>query len=380
MPRKSRKKSKHHFYINRKKVFSMKTMYNILVWLFAVLCILFVINIYFSAVDYVKKSDIWVQNNEIKFMFIDNVWEIHDINKDLLEHGADNKRDYLFDDEFVAQINSGTMTWDTINTWDTSKIENKNPTVNKDFDKDIDNKKDLEEKKWCKSPRWKLMEHGESVLAYQQRKDVPDICNIQRRVCNDWILWWTFSQKACKTDLPYEYTKETVVLYNEKIIDPLIQPDDSVPINKRETFDTDGKIDGVSLPDTLRNNDVNNSIMNDEKEVDQKSMIKPNCIAPWWEIVLNWQFVKAYKYKNWFIDHQCEVQLRPCMDWYLEWLYTQQSCKHRDISFEDFMDWYFEKDQPSILRIIETLNKDIPENEILIEKWSIRDMIANLWN
>lgn len=377
MVRRAKKKVKHHFYENKKKI-SIKTLYSILVWMFAFVCILFVINIYFGTMEYVEENPIWIQE-EMKLIFIDDNWDTHNIDQELLEHGADSKWDYLFDDKFIQQINSWN-TWVDIKT--NENIINTGKTQENVIKKDpiTSTVNIIEEKKWCRTPRWKIMEHWESVLAYQQRSDTPDICNIQRRICNDWILLWNFQQKACKTNVAYYYKKEEVISYNEKKIDPLIQPWKDVPINKWEVFDIDWKINPSINPDTIWDNNINNPSNSEWNTVEQESMIRPNCISPRWEIILNWQFVKAYKYKNWFIDHPCEVQLRPCDNWNLEWLYTQQSCKHRDISFEDFMDGYFDKDQPSILRIIETLNKDIPENEVVIEKNSIWNMISNLWN
>jgi hypothetical protein len=40
----------------------------------------------------------------------------------------------------------------------------------------------------CTTPWNTTLEHGESVIAYEQRKDVPNICNAQRRTCNDGVL------------------------------------------------------------------------------------------------------------------------------------------------------------------------------------------------
>lgn len=397
----SKRKYKHKFYGGKKKI-SIRFFYNFLILAIVCLSLFLVISIYFSAVDYIKRSEIIAEKKEMQFMFIDWQWTEHNITQEASEHWASSKRDYLFQDYSTGEIiwtwtinSSWTFstwklltwtqsTWSLIknNTWTNKillppqeKLVNKLDVKNNTLEKDSDIPK-----KSCTTPRWKIIGDSKFVLAYQQRQDVPDICNIQRRTCNDWVLGWSFTQKSCKTDIPYTYTTDSVILYNEKKIDPLIQPWNDLPINKGENFDNNGQINGVKVPDTVRNNTINESLESGEKTVNQIEDIQPNCISPRWDIVLNWQFVKAYMYKNWFINHPCEVQLRPCMQWSLEWTYKNASCKHRDIAFEDFMNWYFKKEQPSIQRIIETLNTDIPENEVVIEKPWIWNMISNLRN
>ena len=45
------------------------------------------------------------------------------------------------------------------------------------------------------------MEHGASVLAYEQRADSPNICNIQRRSCWNGKLSGSFTQRSCDESL-----------------------------------------------------------------------------------------------------------------------------------------------------------------------------------
>lgn len=60
-----------------------------------------------------------------------------------------------------------------------------------------DQKNQIFEYQSCLSPRGYEMEHGASVLAYQQRSDTPNICNIQRRSCFNGKLSGTFTQRSC---------------------------------------------------------------------------------------------------------------------------------------------------------------------------------------
>jgi len=387
----SKKKYKQRFYGNKKKWMSIKFFYNFLIFIIVCLGLFLVISIYFSAVDYINRSQIISEKKDMQFMFVDNNWVEHNISEESTEHWASSKWDYLFKDYNTWDIigtwilnNSWNInTWSlnswVVNTWVVkSWYTNEKIIVKPDIKKDTVEKVSDIPKKNCTTPRWKILEHWKSILAYQQRSDVPDICNIQRRICNDGVLWWSFEQKSCKTNMPYEYTRWEVTLYNEKIVDPLIQPDKDVPINKWATFDNQWKINWYSDADTIRNNNIDSSSQINDKTADQTDIIRPNCISPWWDIVLNWQFIKAYRYKNWFSNHPCEVQLRPCLQWDLEGIYKNASCKHRDIAFEDFMVWYFDNEQPSMQRIVETLNKDIPESDVIIKKWSIWNTISNL--
>lgn len=387
-----KKKHKQHFYGNKKKYISVRFFYNFLIFIIVFLSLFLVMSIYFSAVDYINRSQVIAEKKDMQFMFVDNQWIEHNISEEATDHWASSKWDYLFKDYTTWDIIGTWMvatgnlnaswninTWNKLNTWSVkswnintkliSKLNIKKNTVEKITDIP---------KKNCLTPRWKIIEHWKSILAYKQRNDVPDICNIQRRVCTDGILWWDFEQKACKTNMPYTYTKEPIISYNEKKINPLMQPGKNVPINKWADFNTQWKLKPTNDADTIWNNSIDTALQSWDKTVPQMETIIPNCISPRGGIVLNGQFVKAYKYKNGFINHTCEVELRPCMQWDLEWNYKNASCKHRDISFEDFMDWYFDKEQPSMKRIIETLNKDIPENEVIIKKWSIRGNLSNL--
>jgi hypothetical protein len=62
------------------------------------------------------------------------------------------------------------------NDEDISDIEIKNNDTQKQLD---------EIKNDCITPWNNVIKDGEYVLAYQQRDDVPTICNVQRRSCSD---------------------------------------------------------------------------------------------------------------------------------------------------------------------------------------------------
>lgn len=66
----------------------------------------------------------------------------------------------------------------------------------------------------CKTPWSYEMEHGESVLAYEQRSDAPHVCNIQRRTCFNGKLSGSFTQKSCDETLNGNIKKSDFISKN----------------------------------------------------------------------------------------------------------------------------------------------------------------------
>ena len=90
--------------------------------------------------------------------------------------------------DYVWNWTGQTQTWTVKSTWDVKRTY-----------------------KSCITPWNYVVQHWEYVLAYQQRTDVPDICNVQKRVCKDGKLWWTYTQWYCNEDVEYKYTKENMM-------------------------------------------------------------------------------------------------------------------------------------------------------------------------
>ena len=205
----------------------------------------------------------------------------------------------------------------------------------------------------CKTPRGVTLKHKESILAYQQRKDVPDICNVQRRTCNDGVLDWTFTQPACDESVIYvngskssknttsesvnvvSYTRKEVVSYNTATKNELIQTPRYAK-NEWAEFDKNWKIkQGTEQPKTNRVNGDSWLIWDyDSKE--QKNIKHYNCKSPWWEVVQHWQFVRAYELPFWFTNANCRVELRLCIDWELMWSYEYNECQYLDVTYEEY--------------------------------------------
>ncbi|MBO4203658.1 hypothetical protein J5893_02375 [bacterium] len=68
------------------------------------------------------------------------------------------------------------------------------------------------------------MQHGESVLAYEQDENTYNICKIERRVCRDGKLSGTFDLQSCVLNSQYRYFQEPFEVYN----DPRVEDDDSL--------------------------------------------------------------------------------------------------------------------------------------------------------
>ena len=207
----------------------------------------------------------------------------------------------------------------------------------------------------CKAPWWDTIKHNESILAYQQRSDVPDICNVQRRTCNDWVLDWSFSQPSCNENVIYvssnsynvssewgnnvvTYTRKTVTTKNDVKKGDLIQTPKYAK-NEKAEFDTKWKIkNGEKEPITdWDNNDKYWSIWdyNSEEQINIKYR---NCQAPWGEVVQHGQFIRAYELTFGFTNASCSVELRLCVDWELKWSFEYQDCEYLDVTYEEYND------------------------------------------
>ena len=57
------------------------------------------------------------------------------------------------------------------------------------------------EERPCMTPWGYELEHGQSVLAYEQRSDAINVCNIQRRICKNGKLSWSYTQASCDETL-----------------------------------------------------------------------------------------------------------------------------------------------------------------------------------
>ena len=190
----------------------------------------------------------------------------------------------------------------------------------------------------CMTPRWYKIVHWDSVLAYQQMKNAPDICNIERRFCWKWKLSWTYTQQWCSINTNYTYEKwweiEVSTEQDDTNPDVIQNPDWSVKVNDKEIWSS-FVFERPSQTSTPGYYQTDNIVV--DEEVDQTKKPHWDCTAPRWEKVKHWQIVQAFKHANWFSDAPCEAQIRICSMGYLKWSYTESTCKTRDTSFIDWI-------------------------------------------
>ncbi len=307
---------------------------------------------------------------ELTYIFVDEYWNEYDIFEPI--HGAATDWSFLFDDDAAETIETDieNMPSTPIQTdyltdvvddkreekqaLEEQQLEERLDAIDTGVDintliKDVDSiKQDNIEKKYenCITPWDTVLKHWESVIAYEQRKDVPTICNAQRRVCNDWVLNWTYSQWACREDVEYKFTKVKVVSYNNKTPWELIQ-NPWYAKNDSSEFDTRGKIN----PDTkIPKTDWDNSVKDWTKKDSNINLWKKtnyNCTSPWWDVVQHGQFIKAYRSPVWYTDQLCQVELRLCLDWVLNWAYTNKTCEYVWVSSQDYVEWNVDVTKPS---------------------------------
>lgn len=254
--------------------------------------------------------------------------EEEDITTDNNTNYLDNK-DYILDDNKLENIleNNINENVEEINENNDLIIDENKNIVQEELDQIKDN---------CITPWNNVLKDGEYVLAYQQRADVPTICNIQKRSCIDWVLKWTYIQASCKEDIKYEYTKVKVVSFNNKKHGELIQ-NPWYAKNDSSVFDTNGKLNEKSKwSNTTRNNSHNKPVTNQSSEnLTHKNYY--NCTSPWWDIVWHWQFIKAYISPLWFVDQKCQAELRLCLNWVLKWQSSYKTCEYKDMTYLDYI-------------------------------------------
>ena len=189
----------------------------------------------------------------------------------------------------------------------------------------------------CMTPWWYKIAHWDSVLAYEQMKDTPDICNIERRFCWKWKLSGTYTQQWCSINNDYTYEQWWDIKVETKVNDWFEwnirqNADGSVTLkNKGNLWKS------VIWNGTYTTFNDSDNIRPEDPEVEQTTRPYWDCTAPWWEKVKHWQFVQAFKHANWFSDAPCEAQIRLCSMWGLMWTFTESTCKTWDTSFIDWV-------------------------------------------
>ena len=221
----------------------------------------------------------------------------------------------------------------------------------------------------CMTPRWYKIPHWDSVLAYQQMDNAPDICNIERRFCWKWKLSWTYTQQWCSINPNYTYeqrweadvpTKEKESRYKTSQNDDWTVSVSDEPWTWSFALDRPGQrpTTDYHLTDNVSPEDI---------EVDQTERVHRNCTAPWGEKVKHWMFVQAFKHSNGFSDAPCEAQLRLCTNWELMWTYTESTCKTWDTSFIDWINWSPTRETYSKEKLDRV--KDLINEEVNYDKW-----------
>ena len=292
------------------------------------------------------QKDTW--NTEMQF-----VWNMDET---FIHNAPNTQRDYLFENEGGEEIYQWTLTWTIDTTIDitplinTEEIENILDELQEQtgttqtggiYSGTIQtitwSTKEIKNTTWslnCITPRGKTIKNKDFTLAYEQRKDVNTICNIEKRVCLSWELLGSFKQRSCKEDVIYNYEKAEVVSYNQKVLNEYIQP--VPPINSWANFNNEWKINTLEIPTTSRWN-TNNWIDQDPTVNQITKSITKNCSTPRWQTIQHGQFTKAYKTSRGFINLPCEVELRACVNGELRWDYTYSTCTFNNTTYEDYV-------------------------------------------
>lgn len=220
-------------------------------------------------------------------------------------------------------------------------------------------KEKIFEGKSCMTPWGYEIEHWASVLAYEQRSDAPNICNLQRRICKNGKLSGKFIQASCDENLKGNIKHLSHITTNtEKAIttDEFIQPS-KPPKNENADFNLHGQLAPNDKPHII-SWPLTWAFSQEANEVPLQQNPRKFCEAPRWEKVQAGHFVKAYRFQNGFTDIPCKVQLRLCVDGELEGAYYYPSCQPWETSYEDFLNGYMDWEEPSPQRLLKMLKTD----------------------
>ncbi|MCK9467112.1 MAG: hypothetical protein M0P94_02180 [Candidatus Absconditabacterales bacterium] len=330
-----------------------------------------------------------IEKLELSYIFVDEYGNEYDIFEPI--HGAATDWSFLFDDEKQDEENSiinkeippktGYLTDITDNKIEEKdleeeflqeKLDEMSTGINLDnlineIDDIKDNAKDdikdniKNEYKNCVTPWNTILKHGESIIAYEQRKDVPTICNAQKRICNDGNLNGTYLQGACSEEVEYTYTKVKVISYNNKNPGVLVQ-NPGYAKNDGAEFDTHGKINSSTQnPQTTWNNSIKDGAIKDP-DISLGNKGYYNCVSPWGDSIQHGQFVKAYKTPIGFTDDLCQVELRLCLDGNLNGAFVNKSCEYMGVSSQDYREGNVDVTKPS-QELIEEISKENPNKK-----------------
>lgn len=220
-------------------------------------------------------------------------------------------------------------------------------------------KEKIFEERNCMTPWGYEIEHGGSVLAYEQRSDAPHVCNLQRRICKNGKLSGSFTQASCDENKQGNIKHLSHITVNtQKAIttDEFIQPSQH-PKNENADFNLHGKIWPNDKPHLI-SWPLQDEISEEPDAITLPQNPRKFCTAPWGEKVQAGHFVKAYRFQNGFTDIPCKVQLRLCVDGELEGTYYYPTCQPWETSYEDFLNGYMNGEEPSPQRLLKMLKTD----------------------
>ncbi len=219
----------------------------------------------------------------------------------------------------------------------------------------------------CTTPRGDTLKDKDFILAYEQRKDVATICNVQRRICNNGTLEGTYTQNSCQESITYEYTRTQVISENTPKVDPLIQPQPAP--NNGANFSTEGKINETSSATTTRwSTNTGKVVISTGKA--QTQNIKSDCRAPRGNIVKHGQFVKAYKASIGLIDVPCETEIRLCVNGELKGKFLNKTCTVKNMTYNDYLAGNKDISKPTPQDIADTLtSKNTTTTNFSLNTW-----------
>lgn len=306
-----------------------------------------------------KKKSVDIVN--MSYVFVDSDWTEYDVFEPV--HWSAVDWSFLFNNDEQWSWDKWNVLWNIDYVWE-SESDTWNITHETSEVSAIDPNNPFNLPEWaiekpapkdCETPRWVVIRHKESILAYQQRKDVPDVCNVQRRTCNNWVLDWSFTQPSCDETVVYvngtskekniksessnvvSYTKKQVISYNDTSVKSELIQTPKYSKNELAEYDKNWKLKkGTEQPKSDRKYWDEEWLIKEYDSKEQVNIKHYNCKTPWWETVQHGQFVRAYEFPFWFTNASCRIELRLCVDWDLMGSYWYKDCQYLDVTYEEY--------------------------------------------
>jgi hypothetical protein len=204
----------------------------------------------------------------------------------------------------------------TISQAKPQKMDNSKITINQNLTDTLDQTTTQDDhstkKSSCRTPRWKTIIHGSFIYAYNfPINTIEQQCIVQKRSCNDGVLWWSYRYEFCKFNSNDDSPQDIIQSKPSTIYRWTLSPYSPYTRSLND-----------SIQDRLLFSHSNiNWTTNGQNYIEIS-----NCITPWWDSIPNGARIVAYRLPYQTSNSLCDAEIRTCRNSILWWVYTYASC------------------------------------------------------